>query len=103
MAFQNFGRGDKVPCRRNCVLLDTDFLVVATVTYHLAIHLKDINQWEVKFIKEVFDSYIGAERTTIVLLGRCSTIGYISVSDSRLRKADITKEITSVCGRQAVQ
>ena len=103
MDFQKVGCGDSATCRRNRVRLDTAFLAVATVEDPISVRLKDINQWEVKFIKEVFDSYIGAERTTIVLLGRCSTIGYISVSDSRLRKADITKEITSVCGRQAVQ
>ena len=57
----------------------------------VAIHLKDINQWEVKFIKEVIDSNIVAEVMPIVILGNCPLIGYISISESCLRKTDITE------------
>ena len=63
--------------------------------YPVAIHLNDINQWEVKFIQEVINSSIGAELTPIFILSICPLIGYISISEIRLRKTDITEEISS--------
>ena len=52
----------------------------------VAIHLKAIDEWELKVNKEVIDANIGAEGTPIVILGDCPLIGDISVTHSRLRK-----------------
>ena len=42
--------------------------------------MKDINQWEVKFIKEVINANIGAEVNPIVILSNCPLIGEIAIS-----------------------
>ena len=69
----------------------------------VAIKLKDINQWEIKFIKEVINTNIGAEVTPIAIIIICPLIGDIAISERRLRKTDITAEIYSLGGKQAVQ
>ena len=69
----------------------------------VAVHLKDIDQREVKFIEEVVDAKTGAEVTANAVLGNCTLIGDISFLDSLLRNMGITKEIASVGGRKAVQ
>ena len=89
-AFQKIGRGDSAICRRNHVQPDTGFLGVVTMKDPVDIHLKDINQWEVKFIEEVINANNGAEVTPIVILRNCPLIGDISISERRLRKTEIT-------------
>ena len=74
-----------------------------TVTDPVAIHLKYIDQKEVKVIEEVVDANIGAEGTAIVVIGDCRIIRDIDVLDILLRNMDITKEIDSLGGRKAVQ
>ena len=69
----------------------------------VAIQLKDTNLWEIKFIKEVINTNIGAEVTPISILRNFPLIGEISISERRLRKTDITAEIYSLGGKQAVQ
>ena len=69
----------------------------------MAIQLKDTNLWEIKFIKEVINTNIGAEVTPISILRNFPLIGEISISERRLRKTDITAEIYSLGGKQAVQ
>ena len=67
------------------------------------IQLKDINQWEVKIIKEVINTNIGAEVTPIVILSNCPLIGDIAILESHLRKTETTAEMYLVGGKQAVQ
>ena len=69
----------------------------------MAIHLKDINDREVKVIEEVVDAKNRAEGTVIVILGYCPLIGDIDVLDSLFFKMDTTEEMAFVCGRKAVQ
>ena len=69
----------------------------------VAIHLKDIDQREVKVIEEVVNAKILAEGTAIVVLCNCSLIGDIDILDRFLRNMDITEEIASVGGQKAVQ
>ena len=57
-AFQNIGRGNNAPCWRNRVQTYTNFLGIVTVTDPVAIHLKYIDQQEVKVIEEVVDAEI---------------------------------------------
>ena len=59
----------------------------------MAIQLKDTNQWEIKFIKEVINTNIGVEVTPIAILRNFPLIGEIAISERRLRKTDITAEI----------
>ena len=54
---------------------DNDFLGVMTMMDPVAIHLKDIDQREVKVIEEVVNAKILAEGTAIVVLCNCSLIG----------------------------
>ena len=49
-----------------------------------AIHLKDIDQREVKVIEEVLDAKNGAEGTESIVLSYCPLIGDIDVLDSPL-------------------
>ena len=51
----------------------------------VAIHLKYINQWELKCIHKVINANIGAEVTSIVILSNCPLIGDIAISESHLR------------------
>ena len=44
------------------------------------IQLKDINQWEVKFIQEVTNANISTEVTSIVILSNYPLIRDISIS-----------------------
>ena len=44
----------------------------------VAVHLKDIDQREVKVIEEVVNDKIGAEGMAIVVLGDCPLIGDIA-------------------------
>ena len=83
--------GDSAPCQRNCVRPDTYFLEVATMKEPVAIHLKGINQWEVKFIQEVINANIGAEVTPIIILSNYPLIGDISILESCLHKTEITE------------
>ena len=68
-----------------------------------AVHLKDIDQQEVKFIEEVVDTKTGAEGTVIIVLVYFPLIWDIAVLDSLLYNLDTTEEIASVCGHKAVQ
>ena len=67
------------------------------------VHMKDIDQREVKVIEEVVNAKIGAEGTAIVVLGECPLIGDNAVLDRLLRNMGITEEIASVGGQKAVQ
>ena len=69
----------------------------------VAVHLKDIDQQEVKVIKEVVDAKIGVEGTEIFVLGDCLIIEDIAVLDSLLSNMYSTEEIASVGGKKAVQ
>ena len=77
---------NSAPCQRNRFRPETTSLGVATVMDPVAIHLKAIDEWELKVNKEVIDANIGAEGTPIVILDDCPLIGDISVTHSRLRK-----------------
>ena len=52
-AFHNVGWGNNVPYRRNRVPTETNLLGVVTLTYPADVHLKDIDQQEVKVVEEV--------------------------------------------------
>ena len=66
-----------------------------------AVHLKDIDQREVKVIEEVVDAETGAEGTEIVVLGYCPLFGEIAVLDRLFFNMDTTEEISSVGGCKA--
>ena len=74
------GRGDSAPCQRNLVRPDTYFLGLVTMKDSVSIHLKDIHQWEVKFIQEVTNANISTEVTPIVILSNYPLIRDISIS-----------------------
>ena len=69
----------------------------------VVVHLKDIDQREVKVIEEVVNAKIGAEGTAIVVLCNCTLIGDIAVLDRLLKNLVIAEEIASVGGQKAVQ
>ena len=102
-AFQKLGCGNSAPFQRNRVRPDTDFIGVATMKDPVAIHLQDINQWQIKFIQEVINANIDAEVTPLVILRNCPLIGDISISESRLHKKEINKVISYLGGKHVVQ
>ena len=97
------GHRDSASCQRNHVQTDTDFLGLATIRDPVAVHLKYINQWEVKIIQEVINANIGAEVTPIVIPINCPLIGDISILGICLRKTEITKEIIYLGKKQVVK
>ena len=58
-SFQKVRCGDSVPCQRNSVCLETDFIKQATVENPVVINMNGIYQGLVSFIKEVVESEVG--------------------------------------------
>ena len=73
------------------------------MTNPVSIHLKELDGWCVRFLKPVVHLEVGVEGCLLFVEVAFARIVNVTPSDHCPRSSEITDEVTSLGGRQAVQ
>ena len=74
-----------------------------TVTIPVVVHMRDLDRGEYQVFKQVVKLHIGAEGGPLGVEGDGPAIGDVVAAHDCLRSAEITEEMTALCGRHMFQ
>ena len=81
VSIQKIDRGNSFPCRRHRVCAYFRDLRPVSMTYPIALHLKDICHWDSRIIKPMLDLQRGAELSKLVLEELIAVVSRIAGPD----------------------